>query len=101
MGLPPVASLLLAVLVAGCDNSGPARQTPGASQYVPISAAELWSRYRENAVAADSLYAAANLAVTGMVSGIELGDTDRPIVLLQSPIDTLPVRVEGFAEHER
>jgi hypothetical protein len=59
-----------------------------------VTADELWSRYRENDVAADALYAGANLSVTGTVSGVELGGTDRPVVLLASPDDDLPVRAE-------
>jgi hypothetical protein len=85
---------LMALLTASCHRSDADDQQAMPAQNLTVTANELWSRYRENDVGADAMYAGADLQVTGTVTGIELGGTDRPVVLLASPDDSLPVRAE-------
>jgi 20S proteasome alpha/beta subunit len=84
---------LLAVLSASCKRSRGEQAAPP-PEVVAISATELWSRYRENNLGAEAMYAGADLRVTGTVTGIELGGTDRPVVLLAGGSGSQPVRAE-------
>jgi len=88
------ACLFLAVLVSGCHQSDASDAAAKVQPTIALSADELWARYRENDLAADELYAGANLRVSGTVAGIEQGVTDRPVILLASPEAGAPVRAE-------
>jgi hypothetical protein len=85
------ALFVLAGALACCQQS-PGAETKQETLY--LTPHEIWIVFRENPVAAETLYGDKNLRVIGTIGRIELENSARPIVLLITPEDEYPIRAE-------